>query len=642
MVKSLMDLFDVVFPFTIGPLTYGGPSGYDGPIVSGMAVTAEIKKSMKHGIIMRRATHLPAGPVKEISGIVTDKPVVSLSLLSLLKWMSGYYLVPEGVVLKSMPLIEYFEKPKREKKQKVKTDDSAPLNNIGLPVISSDITSPVRESLLRKEYKTFLLHSPSLSHEISYLLDIVKGIGNVIILVPEITHIELLSPLLKRVCGDRLTVLHGQLTKARRRKAIGRILSGDTDIILGTRIAASAPLPSVSLISVLQEQNRSYKNLEGIRYHARDVAVMRGYLEKSTVVLSSTSPSLESFYNTLKGKYTLMRPAGQFQRPKVEVINMNTSRKITPHLSRRAVDSASACIKNREGILFFINRKGYSLIQCAECNNIETCPECGIPLIFHKNRALLKCHYCNYTSSVPDTCRRCRSTRLETVGAGTERIAADIKKHLAIEPLRFDKDAIRENPEMKGLAGVLRGEDVVVATRAVTGKLRHGDAYKLCVFLNPDISLHMPDFRSSELIFQEIIGISEYIKPQGLILIQTKMPENYLFRCIRNYNFDNFFREELAMRKSLSYPPFSRIIVITISSTDGEKKRTVLHALTQPDERIEVIGPIELSKKGTHIWKVLMKSPLKEKLLLYANNYLKKIGKEKGLRIAVDVDPISL
>lgn len=636
-----MDFLDVVFPLNIGPLTYRRPS-HSGQLSPGMIVRAEVRKSLQYGIVLGNAAAHPSMPLKEIADVVLDKPLMSPSLLRLLKWMAGYYLSPEGAVLKSMAFMDYFGAAKRRGARKTApASQEERAAGSTLPPISPDAISPVHASLSRNEYRTFLLHAPTLTHEISSLLDIAKGLRNIIILVPEITHIELLRPVLKEFAHDRLTVLHGRLSKGQRRSALHRILSGDSDIVLGTRIAVFAPLPSVSLLSVLQEQNQSYKNLEGVRYHARDVAVMRGYLGKSTVALSSTAPSMESFFNTVKGKYTLVALDGQVRRPRVEVIRMRTARKATPYLSHRSVQAASAALTKGESVLFFINRKGYSLIECAECDSVITCPDCGIPLIYHKSKMLLKCHYCTYTSRVPETCGKCRSTRLETVGAGTQRIAADIKKYLHREPLRLDRDALRDDPELRKRAAALRTDQIIVGTKAVSGRLPMLEAYRLCVLLNPDIGLHLPDFRSSELLFQEIIGISGYVKPDGLVIIQTKMPEHHVFRFIKGYRFREFFTDELSLRKSLAYPPFSRMIVMSLSSAT-DMTGVLMNALTPSDDSVETLGPLRTAKKGTYSWKILLKATDKERLGAYAKRLLDALREVKGLRTVVDVDPISV
>ncbi len=640
MVKSFMDLFDVLFPLNIGPLTYRRPSPQT-QLSRGMIVKAEVKKSLQYGIVLGRAVGRPEGRIKEIAEIISGGPAVSDTFLRLLKWMADYYLVPEGAALKTAALME-FCRPAQTRRNRRSVPERLPSSSLRaqLPPVSQRLLSPIRASLERREYRTYLLHAPSIRSEISSLLAVMEGLAHVIILVPEITHIELLSPLLAESYGSRLAVLHGKLSKAERRNVLGRILSGTSDVVLGTRIAVTAPLPSVSLIAVMQEQNQSFKNLEGVRYHARDVAVMRGYLERSAVVLSSTVPSVESFLNTERAKYVLLSDHEAAQRPRVEILNMATTGKVAPYFSRRAFQAASAAIKGREGVLFFVNRKGYSLIQCAECSTVFACPECRIPLIYHKSHMVLRCHYCSYSRQAPDTCEKCGSMKLEAVGAGTQRIAADVRKYFDREPFRIDKDALREE-SIEGLRDILQGNEIVVGTKAVKACLDKGPRHRLCVFMNPDIGLHMPDFRSAELLFQEIIGMTEYVDQKGLIIIQTKMPENHVFRCVKGYDFREFYRRELAMRKALSYPPFSRMIVLTFfSKTD--MGAALMRAFPSTDGSIECIGPIPASKRRTHVWKVILKSALKERLSRYARIALEVLREEKGLRVVVDVDPIAV
>lgn len=636
-----MDFFDLVFPLNIGPLTYCWPSRR-GRLSPGMIVEAEVKKSMHYGVVIGNAAAKPSGPLKEIADVVLERPAISTSLLRLLRWMAEYYIAHEGAVLKSMGVMEHFATAKRKRAPRAQPEGSREAGSRAtLPPVSADFASPVRASLSGKEYRTFLLHAPTMSHEIAALLSVSDGVRDIIILVPEITHIDLLLPALADLGRERLAILHGRLSAGQRKAALERIISGDADIVLGTRIAAFAPLPSLSLIAVLQEQNRSYKNLEGVRYHARDVAVMRGYLGKSTVTLSSTAPSMESFHNAEKGKYTLLAAQQQVHLPKIEVITMRTARKATSHLALRSVRAASAALNRGESVLFFINRKGYSLIECAECATVLSCPHCAIPLIYHKSNSALKCHYCTHTSRVPETCATCRSTQLQTVGAGTQRIEAELKGCLDREPLRLDSDAFREDPQLRARAAVLQGDELIVGTRAVSGRLQRQGTYGLCVFLNPDIGLHLPDFRSSELLFQEIVNISEFVKPDGLVIIQTNMPENHVFKFIRGYRVKDFVTAELALRKSLSYPPFSRIIVLRASS-GTDMTATVVKALTPADGTTEIIGPSHTTEKGAHIWRVILKSAEKQKLGVYARRIVSSLRQEKGLRIVVDVDPISM
>lgn len=639
MVQFLMDFFDVLFPLNIGPLTYKGPGGHPGSILPGTLVQAEIKGSMCFGVIRGKAMHIPYGSVKEIDAVVHDKPVFTTSMMHLIQWLSEYYLVNEGLVLKSM-LPKDLLKPTKSR-EKVPTFSYSSVPSAADLTADPDVVSTIEEALSKKEYKTYLLRVPSFMHEILYLSVVLRKIRNAIILVPEVTHIEEVLPYLHELVGQRLTILHGRLSQGKRRNAFHRIISGDSDVVLGTRIAVFAPLRSPSLVAVLQEHNRSYKNLEGLRYHGRDIAVMRGYLEKATVVLSSPCPSLESFHNSAIGKYSLLTPGTKGQRTRIEVINMKTAKKITSHLSKRVVDATTSCIKDKGSVLFLVNRKGYSILQCADCSHIEACPDCRIPFVYHKDKGLLKCHYCGHTRNVTDSCKRCGSSRFEMIGAGAQRIASEIEHHLHARPLLLDKDVLKEEPVCGDLRHTCLGEKMVVGTKVITKRLPKRGSFGLCVLLNPDMQLHLPDFRSAELLFQEIVSTSEHIRDAGLILIQTRMPEHYLFRCIRTYNLNDFYKEELSMRRSLSYPPLSRMVLLTITAK-GQTEEMFMKALTDAGGTVEVIGPVRIPGKRSDKWKLLLKSTSKEHLHRYARSILNSLGKRKGMRIVADVDPISI
>jgi primosomal protein N' (replication factor Y) len=227
------------------------------------------------------------------------------------------------------------------------------------------------------------------------------------------------------------------------------------------------------------------------------------------------------------------------------------------------------------------------------------------------------------------------------IGAGTQRIAAEIEHHLHVKPLLLDKDVLKEDPVHRDLRHISLGEKMVVGTRVVTKRLPRRESFGLCVFLNPDMQLHLPDFRSAELLFQEIIGTSEYVNAAGLLLIQTRMPEHYLFRCVRAYTLTDFYSEELSVRKSLSYPPFSRMVLFTITAK-GEIEEMLMKALADTGGTVEAIGPVRTPGKDAARWKLVLKSASKEHLHTCATGILKSLEKRKGIKIVADVDPISI
>lgn len=643
-----MDYIDVVYPINLGPLTYRVPPDLASQIKPGMLISAEVKKTVTPGVVIGKSTNPPERNIKEITGILLDQPVLSEPMLRLLKWVADYYIVPAGLALKSILPVEVFKKTRPSGKQRP-ADLMPQSDNYDFPadlsLSLSDITAVIKKSASQKEYKTYLLHVPSMNHEISFAINAVKELRNAIILVPEISHIEMLAPFLKNIFGERMTVLHGQLTKPRKRNVFNDIITGKSDIVLGTRPAVFAPLSSVSLIAVLQEHNRSYKNMEGLRYHARDVAVMRGYLDKAAVLLSSPTPSIESYFNTTKGKYSLLSPDTGITLPKVEVINMKTSKKVTPYLSKRAIDAAAACSRKKVGVLFLINRKGFSMIQCNECNHIDNCPKCISPLVYHKDKRLLICHYCGHSSKLTETCRKCGSAKLDLIGAGTQRIASDIEKYLNIKAFRLDNDTLKENRALKSLPDIVLNEEMIVGTKIITGSLQHKKNLALCVFMNPDINLHLPDFRSPETLFQEFHSVSEHLMRNSLLIIQTRMPENHVYRHMRKHDYPSFYNDELQRRKSLSYPPFSRLALISVTSKNDISKmltNVMRNTGAEAGDAVEAIGPVKLAGEGSNKWKILLKSQAKVSLHIYAHNFIKKLNADKGTRVVVDVDPVSI
>jgi primosomal protein N' (replication factor Y) (superfamily II helicase) len=639
-VKFPMEFVDVVFPLNLGPLVYRCNPDH-GPLSPGMLVRAEVRGRSRFGMVFGKTGSVPDGDVKEIAWVSPKGSLVSEAMVRLFIWMAGYYLLPEGVVLKCMMHQELTDRPEkggggRTRKAVNASSTQYPLD---LPQVPQEILQTARRCIRKGGYHTYLYHAPTTVHEIAFVLDVAKGARNLIVLVPEISHIELFSPLLEDVFRDRLTILHGRISKKERTKAVERLLSGDSDVVLGTRIAVTAPLRSPACIAVLQEQSRSYKNLEGVRYHARDVAVMRGFLERSPVILSSTAPSLESFSTTLKGKYTLLRSDRGVRRPAIDVIDARRSRMTTPYLSHAAIQAASRCIKDKENVLFLINRKGFAMIECSDCGEVQSCPSCRIPLVYHRDKMIMRCNSCRAETPVRETCIKCRSTRLELVGAGTQRIASDLKRRLGIEPLRFDGDAMKDKDARRRLPVLLEDQGVVVGTKAVAPRLKRWTC-KLCVLLNPDTGLHRPDFRASELLFQEIVAISEYVAPGGRIILQTKMPESDVYKYVRKYRFTDFYRSELSRRRSLLYPPYSRMLLFTLSSKK-DHSAAIMDAIEPAGGKVEVIGPLLTTEKGVHLCRVIVKSRHRDSLNSYFRKTLEDLKKEKGLRISVDMDPVA-
>ncbi|NCO83029.1 MAG: primosomal protein N' [Nitrospirae bacterium CG_4_10_14_3_um_filter_44_29] len=644
-----MEFVDVLFPINLGPLTYKCPEHLIDKAHPGMLVSAPLKKQITKGIIFGRPGRLAeeskssapiSDNIKNISDIHGESPLLEPPLLKLLNWMADYYIIAnKGLVLKNMLPQETFKKVKARKSA---NPPSPPFSKGGMGGFFDENTlSKINTATSKREYKTFLVHAPSPLYESAMVAKILPQGKSAIILVPEIVHISHVLPFIKGTAGERLCVLHSGLSKGQRSEAMEKIISGQCNVVLGTRMAVFAPLKNVSLISVMQEHSSSYRTEEGLRFNARDIAVMRGYLEKAAVVLSSVCPSIESVYNSKRNKYTLIRPDLYPQRPKIRILNMRNERQPAPNLSKTVINEALSSIRKNEKIMFVINRKGYSMLTCKECGSTETCGKCSIPLMFYKGDKSLRCHYCGTTSASPEKCRRCGSFSLEPAGSGIERVEENIKKIFDIEPLRIDSNMLKRKRIPEDLSDITEGKPLILGTKLLTKRLHSSEKLGMAAVLNADSYLNQPDFRSAERTFHEMYGITDKIKPGGSLFIQTRMPQNYIFRHLKNYDYVSFCDEELEKRKEMLYPPFSKLAVVTFNGKDYDdnKVKGAVKKICDGNEGIEILGPsLSLTKKGQKEYALLIKTASKKKLQSAAREFLKMSEGYKDLKVSVAID----
>jgi len=642
-----MEFFDVVFPINLGPLTYRCQRKLSDIAKPGMIVSVPLKNKTGKGVIIGKSLTVMPGEIKDIQEICSDTPILSSKMIKLLRWMSEYYLAEQGIVLKSMLPREAFIRVK-QRKAKILPQPPSLKKDYPFHIIDSDSStvSDVMESIHKNTYRTFLLHAPSSVYEYSFLLKILSGTNNAILLIPEVSLIQNLYLFLHERFGERVCLFHSELSKGKRSEAVERVLSGYSDIVLGTRSAIFAPMKKVSLIAVLHEHSGSYKQKGGLSYSARDVAVKRGYFERATVLLSSICPSIDSLYNGRLGKYTLLKLSDDSKKPKVRVIDMRNEKLLKPYLSKVVVNASVNYIKDDKKVMFVINRRGYStLLQCLDCNYIEECPDCRIPLVLHKQDMSMKCHYCGYAVSyVPESCSKCKGYSMQLLGAGTQRIQEDIEEFIGIKTLRIDSDKAQKRSDIEKLIRTTMSDDVkiIVGTKLMTRRLGIPMGFSMAAILNTDLFLHMPDFRSAEKTYQEISSIIDTIDPRGEIFIQTRMPQNYLFKHLKNYDYASFFGEELQRRKSLRYPPYSRLLIIKFMSKRNISKE-LSEIIERADKDVEILGPfISKNPRDRNEFRLLLRSSIRRSLHSVARIFIETFKDSKDVKIKVDVDPISI
>jgi primosomal protein N' (replication factor Y) len=602
----------------------------------GMVVSAPIKNRLSKGMVVRENPSFPPGAIKDIAGVHGDAPAVGKGLLKLLQWMADYYLAPGGVVLKQTMPKELFARAKTGKPKK-KTAGCAVSDFVDIP--DSDI-GVLKEAVGRRKYATFLLHSPSWLYEYSVVPALIRsGAGNVIVVLPEVAQAKFLYGALRAMFGERLCLFHGGLAKGRRSEYIEGIISGRYDIVIGTRSALFVPLKTVSMIIVLHEHSGFYKLDEGLRYQVRDVAVMRGFLEKSAVLLSSTTPSVDSYSNALSDKYTLLTPKVEVRRPKVRVVDMRFEKPVRANISKEVFKAARERLKAGKKMIFVVNRRGYAtLLLCRDCGHVEDCSQCAIPLVLHKDEGVLRCHYCGRIHPLPEKCRRCGGHHLELLGSGTQRVQEDIEELLGVKTVRFDSDRLKRSSEIEDvLAGIAAGSaNVVIGTKMMTRRLGRTGKFSAAAVLSIDALLNFPDFRASEKAYQELSSILELVEPSGEMLVQTRVSGNALLRHFKAGDYLSFVRDELSVRKELRYPPYAKLLSIRCS---GERLAgDIVKTVSGRGGDIELLGPAA-SKELQGDYVILLKSGDRKTLRAAAREVLGKFQRGKTRRVVIDVDP---
>ena len=428
------------------------------------------------------------------------------------------------------------------------------------------------------EQHTLLLHGVTGSGKTEvYLQGIERSLGlgrEAIVLVPEISLTPQTTERFRARFGDNVSVLHSGLSDGERYDEWMRINEGRVKIVVGARSALFAPFRKLGLIIVDEEHENSYKQDEAPRYHARDVAVMRGKMDGAVVILGSATPSLETVWNARKGKYllaVLSRRIDDMLMPEMQVVDMRQEAmeaggaKI---FSRDLVAEVQKRLRDGEQSIIFLNRRGFSTqLICQGCGYVANCEECSIPYTYHKKRECLSCHLCGASRRAPVKCPVCGCTDILYLGLGTERVETIAKKLFPLARIsRMDSDTMtRRNSYEEALNDVRCGRtDILIGTQMIAKGL-HFPNVTLVGIVNADLSLHMPDFRAHERTYQlltQVSGRAGRGQVRGKVLIQTCTPFNPAIQFAVEHDFEGFFDSEMEVRQALGYPPCGHLVIV--------------------------------------------------------------------------------
>lgn len=498
--------------------------------------------------------------------------------------------------------------------------------------------------------KTYLLHGVTGSGKTQVYIECIKHAHaagrSAIVLVPEIALTPQMVRRFKSHFGDQVAVVHSRMSTAERREIWRLAQRGDCQIVIGPRSAVFAPVRRLGLIAVDEEHEATYKQFDASpRYHARDVAVMRGSLESAVVVLGSATPSVESYQNARSGKYALLELPSRIDgvpMPPIAIVDMTAERKRTyaalkeslpregraslkafqqPGISLLLQEKIRDRLTRGEGIILLQNRRGYApFVECPECGYTESCENCNVTLTYHITQKHLRCHYCGLVRRPYIVCPQCGSSESRLRGIGTQRVEADLA---AIFPdarvLRMDLDTTTRKGSHERILRQFgeRKADILLGTQMVAKGLDFPHVTLVGV-ISADTQMLLPDFRSAERTFQlltQVAGRAGRSNLKGEVIIQTHQPGHYALTHVVDQSYRTFFEEESEARRSLGYPPFARLILAETKGPDEEKVQKaaerIASLLRHAGDAITVLGPAPavLTKiKNQYRWHTLVKS----------------------------------
>jgi primosomal protein N' (replication factor Y) len=534
---------------------------------------------------------------------------------------------------------------------------------------------PRKRERERERTRPFLLRGVTGSGKTAVYIELLKEVvknqnRGAIVLVPEISLTPQTVARFRAEFGDVIAVLHSALSDGERFDAWRALHEGEKRIAIGARSAIFAPVKDLGAIILDEEHESSYKQSESPRYHARDLAVIRGRLTGAVCLLGSATPSLESWHNVQQGKFELIELPERVEGrplPPVEVVDLRTKASTGANdshiLSKRLVEAVWERLDRQEQTILLLNRRGYAtFVQCRSCGEVWHCHQCNVSLTYHRGRRRLVCHYCFHEEPAPTICPRCTSADLSFKGVGTEQVEREVLETFPQARIaRMDVDTTSAKWAHHDILGrVERREiDILLGTQMIAKGLDF-PFVTLVGVINADVAMNLPDFRASERTFQlltQVAGRAGRGERGGEVIVQTSLPHHYAIRCAIEHDYLKFAEHELHERQAPEYPPLVRLVNVLISGTDeravldeanksADWTRGIIETAAKGQVTVTGPAPCPIDRiRGRWRWHFLLRSGSAKALGLICRHLQYRYDFKAGaaeLRLILDRDPVSL
>jgi primosomal protein N' (replication factor Y) len=605
---------------------------------------------------------------RELFELLTEKEVL---LSDLAKTLPGYSAPLRE--LKRKGLAKTFSIKQERAAEDLETD---PEWNPEAPQVFTEeqqtVFKQLAQSITASEFKTFLLHGVTGSGKTEvYMRAIQQALDagkTAIMLVPEISLTPQTVNRFQRRFGSKVAILHSGLTNIERYLEWKKIREEQVSIVVGARSAVFAPFKNLGVLIIDEEHDTSYKQDSAPRYHARETAIERARACGAVVILGSATPSLESRRKTTTGEYTyltLEERIGDRLLPVIRIVDMRKERDEAKNYSIFSIPLKQAMmdrLEQKEQMFLFLNRRGTAnYVVCRKCGFVFECLRCSVSLTFHGNSKTLRCHYCDFNVPMPGKCIECSGEIIRFSGFGTQKLEEETQALFPKARIkRMDRDTMKTRGSFENIYNEMRNGDIdiLIGTQMIT-KGHHFPNVTLVGVVYADLSLHIPDFRSSERTFQlltQVAGRAGRGKIPGTVIVQAHNPDHYVFDYVPQHDYNGFFEKELGLREKLNYPPFTQLVALEIESeTETEGEAAVHHLkqfLSEPVREstgVELLGPSRAAMyriNNRYRWHLILRSqetaPLQSLVTqCLANQQLRKLTTGK-IKITVDVDPMNL